>query len=242
MAVRRLLIAGLAGVLLAGAMPVAASTIDFQNDEFNFHVTFPVGSRVCPAVASNHPYGFYAWYGQPTACAGDTKADVSPSTMGVYATYNVTYQRSPQTLLPKACRPSRPGPAVDAKPTTTAPAATDVKPITTTPPATDGKPDPVATPAAEAQPALAPATLIDAKTLSSLNFRRYKSVQCATVEADGSIDIEVVTQAGKWVDGNEPNFQTPLINYRASLHTSPDRLEQDLPMFRKFLEKVDIKF
>jgi hypothetical protein len=191
MSVLRLTIVALA----VSAMPAAAGTLHFQNDEFNFHAAFPEGSRVCQAVSSQHPYGYFSWYGQPTACDG-AKADANISTMGVYATYNVTYQRSPWGVLPKTCRPVKPDPA--------------------------------------------PA--VDAKTLGELAFRRYKSVQCVTKGADGSIDIEVVTQAGKWVDGNEPSFQTPLINYRATLHTSADRLDKDLPMFRQFLSKVDIKF
>jgi hypothetical protein len=228
--VRRLLIAGLAIALLAGAVPVAAGTIDFQNDEFNFHVTFPVGSQVCPAVTSNHPYGFYAWYGQPTACGNGSQNDAKPeaaaSAMGVYATYNSTYQRSLVGLLPKACRP-KPNPPADAKNSASSS------------PASDSTSSATPLPVPEAKPAPAP---VDAKTLSGLNFRRYKSLQCVTVAADGSIDIDVVTQAGKWVDGNDPGFQTPLVNFRASLHTTPDRLEKDVPMFRIFLQKVDIRY
>ncbi|HVZ29360.1 MAG TPA: hypothetical protein VG839_03130 [Asticcacaulis sp.] len=219
MALCRLRIAGLAVATALVAMPAAAGVVDFQNDEFNFHVTFPVGSQVCSAVASEHPYGFYAWYGQPTDCAATAKADASASAMGVYAAYNTTYLRSALATLPKACRPAKPVPAATPADGVKPEAPAETKPV--------------------AAPVPAP---VDAKTLAELNFRRYKSVQCATVQPDGSIDIDVATQAGKWQDGNDPGFETPLINYRATLHTSPDRLDKDLAMFRKFLAKVDIKF
>jgi hypothetical protein len=233
MAARRLLIAGFSVIAALVALPALAGVTDVQNDEFNFRVSFPTGSQVCPAVAFDHPYGFYAWYGQPTACdkpRPDAAVTTPTSTMGVYATYNTTYQRSARTLVSKVCRPDKAEKPTDAK---AGPAANSTA---------DSKPEPAADPAVAAKSVLAPATIVDPKTLSGLNFRRYKSVQCATVEPDGSINIDVVTQAGKWVDGNDPGFQTPLINYRATLHTTPDRLSQDLPMFKRFLEKVDIRF
>lgn len=234
MAPRRLTFAGLALAWLAAALPASAAVVDFQNEEFNFRVVFPAGSQVCPAVAASHPYGFYAWYGQTTACDG-AKADTTASMMGVYAAYNTTYQRSASGALPRACRPPKP---VAAPKQTANAAANSANPVVDAKPAdaqpTDTQPVVGAT--------IAPASVVDTKALSQLAFRRYKSVQCALVQPDGSIDIEVVTQGGKWVDGNDPGFQTPLVNYRASLHTTPDRLDQDLAMFRRFLEKVDIRY
>jgi hypothetical protein len=55
---------------------------------------------------------------------------------------------------------------------------------------------------------------------------------------DGWIDIIVVTQAGK----PDPAFDAsvPSINYSVRLHTMPDRLEQDLRVFRLVLTAVQL--
>ncbi len=55
---------------------------------------------------------------------------------------------------------------------------------------------------------------------------------------DGSIEILIVTQAGK----PDPDFDStvPANNYELSLHTNPRSFEQDMAVFREFLGSIKI--
>ena len=79
--------------------------------------------------------------------------------------------------------------------------------------------------------------------IETLRFSGHRSVQCHQQLADGSIDIYVVAQAGQWPGPHEsPEFNTPLINYMASLHSTQGRLSEDLKVFRKVLCSVRIDY
>ena len=59
-----------------------------------------------------------------------------------------------------------------------------------------------------------------------------------TTHPDGSIDIDVVTLAGKPDPAFDPTV--PSINYTLSLHTGPKTLTEDLQIFRAVLRTIRI--
>ena len=80
-------------------------------------------------------------------------------------------------------------------------------------------------------------------SLKALTFGDRLSAACEITRDDGSIDIYVVTQAGKWPQGSEssgPN--APYVNYTASLHTTPKQLARDLLAFRLVLKSIRIDY
>lgn len=79
--------------------------------------------------------------------------------------------------------------------------------------------------------------------IASLTFPGRLSASCRNGNADGSIDIFVVTQAGRWPDaGKFPEFDSPYVNYIATLHTFSNRIDGDLDVFRKVLASVEIGY
>lgn len=72
----------------------------YRNQEWGLDVAFPAGGRVCEARSGDHPHGFYAWYGgRPTDCRSSV-ADPRASAMGVYASYNASFETSARSELP----------------------------------------------------------------------------------------------------------------------------------------------
>jgi len=80
-------------------------------------------------------------------------------------------------------------------------------------------------------------------TMKGLKFPGRHSAQCQLQRADGSIDIYVVTQAGRWPGAPESQeFKTPYINYTASLHTTQGRMPEDVRAFTNVLDSVRIGY
>ena len=80
-------------------------------------------------------------------------------------------------------------------------------------------------------------------SVTNLAFSGRPSAACEITRADGSIDIYVVTQAGKWPqEGGSAGPNAPYVNYTASLHTTPKQLARDLPVFRLVLKSVRIDY
>ena len=73
---------------------------------------------------------------------------------------------------------------------------------------------------------------------AGLNIPRMKTEAGRFDRLDGSIEIIVVTQAGK----PDPDWDAsvPSINYKFMLNTDAQHLEEDLPTFRKMLTVVKI--
>lgn len=85
--------------------------------------------------------------------------------------------------------------------------------------------------------------LSEGRVLKGLTFKGRHSAACRTIRADGSIDIYVVTQAGKWPSSHDsPDMDAPYINYTASLHTTPSRMDRDIKTFHKILKSVQIEY
>jgi hypothetical protein len=64
---------------------------------------------------------------------------------------------------------------------------------------------------------------------------------CRLDRDDGWIDIRVVTQAGEWPGKHvDPEDATPYINYTVLLHTTPQRLKNDLAELRTVIGTVHI--
>jgi hypothetical protein len=83
----------------------------------------------------------------------------------------------------------------------------------------------------------------DGDSIEGLNFPGRRSAQCRVQGADGSIDIYVVTQAGRWpVAQDSQDLTAPYINYTASLHTTENRFPEDLARFRDVLGSVRIEY
>jgi hypothetical protein len=78
--------------------------------------------------------------------------------------------------------------------------------------------------------------------LRGLGFRHAASVRCAVRRRDGSLEILVAAQGGRYArrDGS-PLSRAPLINYAAVLKTRPERLRRDLATFRNFLATIVIR-
>jgi hypothetical protein len=79
--------------------------------------------------------------------------------------------------------------------------------------------------------------------MKGLTFVGRRSANCQLKQADGSIDIYVVTQAGQWPGAHESQeLKAPYINYTASLHSTQDRMFGDLKAFRRVLNSVRIEY
>jgi len=79
--------------------------------------------------------------------------------------------------------------------------------------------------------------------LAALAFPGFRSARCHAQNADGSTNVYVVTQAGRWPGmGNSPESGAPYINYTAALHTFDNRITRDLDLFRKVLGSVQIGY
>lgn len=66
----------------------------------------------------------------------------------------------------------------------------------------------------------------------------HGSLVCQSMRPNGLIEISVYAMAGRWPD-NDPEG-VPYAIYWASLGTREDRLEQDVRMFRTFLNRLHI--
>jgi len=77
----------------------------------------------------------------------------------------------------------------------------------------------------------------DAVHLRGLSFAGLASATCMVRRADGRLEIEVVTQAGRFPTGGTLR---PRINYTATLITQGERVGEDLALFRRFLEDIAI--
>jgi hypothetical protein len=74
----------------------------------------------------------------------------------------------------------------------------------------------------------------------ALAFPGHPSAVCEEHESAGWINVFVVAQAGQWPPGGDEKPGTPYINYVAQLHTTPERLTEDLKEFEKTLATVQI--
>jgi hypothetical protein len=79
--------------------------------------------------------------------------------------------------------------------------------------------------------------------LKGLSFRNLPSSHCATIDADGQINVIVDAQGGRWSGNNRPDEVkgAALVNYSAWLRTRPERLEEDLASLRLVLGNTKIK-
>jgi len=78
-------------------------------------------------------------------------------------------------------------------------------------------------------------------TLAGLAFRGLRSISCAVRREDGSFEVFVAAQGGRWAAHNRgEEFRAPLINYDAVLKTRPGRVQTDLAMFRALLANTVI--
>lgn len=78
--------------------------------------------------------------------------------------------------------------------------------------------------------------------LRGLAFRRLRSISCAIRREDGSLEIFVAAQGGRWRGRNRSaETSAPLVNYSAVLKTNPARLERDMATFRTFLSDIVIR-
>jgi hypothetical protein len=78
--------------------------------------------------------------------------------------------------------------------------------------------------------------------LRGLVFPHFRSVRCAIRRPDGSLEILVATQAGRWGRRyRSPELRgAPLIDYFAVLKTRPNRLGRDMAMFRSLVANTAI--
>ena len=80
------------------------------------------------------------------------------------------------------------------------------------------------------------------KRLADFGFPGRRSAQCILVNADASIRIYVVTQAGDWPGHpDSPEQSAPYVNYTAALYTSRARVGADLEVFKRVLASVRIR-
>ena len=83
-----------------------------------------------------------------------------------------------------------------------------------------------------------PASLAEKSGGGGLSFRRLPSLACMSALPDGWLEISVHALAGRSPSASPP--EAPLVLYTASLTTKPDRLQEDIPMFRSFLGRLQI--
>lgn len=76
----------------------------------------------------------------------------------------------------------------------------------------------------------------------ALAIPEHRSLACQADRRDGRVEIVVYAMAGSWPDGSPGGSpgDAPRVIYWASLGTEPQRLGQDLDMFRAFLRTVRI--
>lgn len=75
--------------------------------------------------------------------------------------------------------------------------------------------------------------------LRGLGFRHAASVRCAVARRDGSLEIRVAAQGGRYARRDDPRqSRAPLIDYHAVLTTRPERLGRDMAAFRTFLATI----
>lgn len=76
-----------------------------------------------------------------------------------------------------------------------------------------------------------------------LEFPDRPSAACRLNDADGTVRIYVVTQAGEWPRPHEPpELSAPYINYTAFLGTTSRRFDADLKVFRAVLHSIHIDY
>jgi hypothetical protein len=73
------------------------------------------------------------------------------------------------------------------------------------------------------------------KAPPGLQIDGHSSSSCRVDRRDGWIEIDVVAQ-----DWQQPGKHTELINYEVMLHTTPQRFDQDLALFRAVLKTIRI--
>lgn len=74
----------------------------YRNAEFELQEVFPAGLKVCTALSGDHPHGFYARFGSNLRDCGSPNA--AASSMGVYAQWNSSFERTPWDELRTGCR------------------------------------------------------------------------------------------------------------------------------------------
>jgi hypothetical protein len=83
----------------------------------------------------------------------------------------------------------------------------------------------------------------DSDAFKDITFAGRHSANCRREREDGSIDIYVVTQAGRWPGKHESQeFESPFVNYMASLHTTQAFISGDLTKFRRVLSSIRIEY
>ncbi len=94
------------------ALPASAHDRTYRNAEFGLQETFPAGVKVCTALSGNHPHGFYGLIGpNPGECQSE-KPNIS--VIGVYASWNTIYYKTPFAELPGYCRKPKPNDFISA--------------------------------------------------------------------------------------------------------------------------------
>lgn len=86
----------------------------YSNSEYGIAMTFPAGSRVCPALSGEHEHGFYAQYHGKAMSCDDMRSGRpgnSVSAISVYADYNADDESS-QADFENYCKISDARPAL----------------------------------------------------------------------------------------------------------------------------------
>jgi hypothetical protein len=74
-----------------------------------------------------------------------------------------------------------------------------------------------------------------------LEIRGMSSARSRWDRDDGWVDIRVAAQGGQWPSkGAEPDDEVPYVNYTVMLHTTKERLAEDMERFRAVLRDVRI--
>jgi len=81
---------------------------------------------------------------------------------------------------------------------------------------------------------------IEAGAKLGLSFEGHKSATCREDQPEGTVRITVVTRARKQAEPDDGDHQTASFFYSAGLTTTPEKLKDDLIVFRHVLRSVHL--
>ena len=103
-----LLALGLPGILAAGVCGAAvarapAGVQRVANDEYGFSLEFPAQEAVCVALSDSRPHGLFIRLGRAKEECQSEKLGPAETSMGIWADYNSTFERSLNELIAAEC-------------------------------------------------------------------------------------------------------------------------------------------
>ena len=103
-----LLALGLSGVVVSGVGDAAVARVvegvqRVANDEYGFSLEFPAQEAVCVASAEGHPHGLFIRLGRTKEECQSDKHGPAETSMGIWADYNSTFERSLNDLIAGEC-------------------------------------------------------------------------------------------------------------------------------------------